>query len=91
MVPGLLVAAIEVGCWPIYNVHLSGFAEYALLTFAVLAYIVGISEDFVPLLWIAPLLTTVSLVHSAMSFDATRLFIVALVCAALGVAMVQLH
>ena len=85
-----LVAAIVVGCWPIYNVHLSGFAEYALLAFAVLAYIVGISEDFVPLLWIAPLLTTVSLVHSAMSFDATRLFIVALVCAALGVAMSSL-
>jgi hypothetical protein len=81
-----LVAAIVVGFWPIYNLNLSGFAEYALLAFAVLAYIAGISEDFVPLLWAAPLLTTVSLIYSAMSFDVTRLLIVALVCAALGVA-----
>jgi hypothetical protein len=79
-----LVAAIVVGCWPIYNLPVSGFAEDALLAFAVLAYIVGLSEDFVPLLWVAPLLAIVSLIYSATFVDATRLLIVALVCAALG-------
>ncbi len=81
-----LVAAIVVGGWPAYNINLLGFAEYALLAFAVLAYIIGITEDFVPLLWVAPLLATWSLIDSAMSFDANRLLIVAFVCTALGVA-----
>jgi hypothetical protein len=81
-----LFAAIVVGCWPIYNTNLSGFAEYTLLAFAVLAYIVGIGEDFVPLLWIAPLLAIWSLIDSAISLDAPRLLTTAIVCTALGVA-----
>jgi hypothetical protein len=81
-----LVAAIVVGCWPIYNANLSVFAEYALLAFAVLAYIIAIGEDFVPLLWIAPLLATWSLIDSAISLDAPRLLTTAIVCTALGVA-----
>jgi hypothetical protein len=81
-----LVAAIVVGVWPIYNANLTGFAEYALLAFAVLAYITGIAEDYVPILWVAPLLATWSLINSALSFDADRLLVVALVCAVLGIA-----
>ena len=86
-----LVAAIVVGSWPVYNINLLGFAEYALLAFAVLAYITGIAEAFVPLLWVAPLLATWSLIDSAMTFDATHLLIVALVCTALGVATSSLR
>ena len=81
-----LVAAVVVGSWPVLQPDLVGFSEFALLVFAVLAYIIGIGEDSVPLLWFGPLFATWSLINFALQSDANRLLSIALVCAALGVA-----
>lgn len=59
--------------------------EYALLLFAVLAYIIGIAEQFVPALWIGSLLAIWSLANFASGHNFYRLLLLTLAYTVLGV------
>jgi hypothetical protein len=58
-----------------------------LLAFAVLAYIIGIVEDWTPWLWIAPAFGTWSVFDSGLQHNLYRAPTVALICATLGMAI----
>ena len=74
-----LVAAIVTGVFAPLSL-----AAWALLIFAVLAYVIGAVDDFALCLWIAPVFATWSLIDSAVGNDPVRLITVTLVCAAAG-------
>src|SRR5260370_21000835 len=64
---------------------------WAVLGFAALIYIIGVIDDLALFLWVAPLFATWSVFDSAVLGDLYRPPVVALLCAALGVAVGRLH
>ncbi len=60
-------------------------ATWVLLALALLAYIVGLVEDWTPGLWTAPVFATWSVVYSGLQHDIYRFPLLVLICATLGV------
>ncbi|HLZ56099.1 MAG TPA: hypothetical protein VKR06_04060 [Ktedonosporobacter sp.] len=81
-----LLAALLLGNWGLMHGDqpVSGFIEYALLMFAVLAYIVGVVEDMLLWSWVGSALAVWSLADAALRGDVYRLFTVTLLCAGIG-------
>ena len=85
-----LLAAVMMGVRGFEQQQLFASA-WALLGFAALIYIIGVVEDMALLLWVAPLFATWSVFDSAVLGDLYRPPVVALLCAALGVAISRLN
>ena len=85
-----LLAAVMMGVRGFEQQQLFASA-WALLGFAALIYIIGVVEDMTLFLWVAPLFATWSVFDSAVLGDLYRPPVVALLCAALGVAVGRLH
>ena len=85
-----LLAAVMMGVRG-YEQHQLFASAWVLLGFAILMYVIGIVEDLALFLWVAPLFATWSVFDSAVLGDLYRPPIVALLCAALGVAVGRLH
>ena len=66
-------------------------ATWTLLIFAVLAYVIGVVEDFALCIWLVPVLATWSLIDSVLQPDFSRLPTVALACVVVGVVMSSLR
>ncbi len=81
-----LVAAIKMGFLGYSDGHASAVI-FALLGFAILTYILGVVEDATLFLWLAPCFALWSVHSAALLGDLYRPPLVALVCAALGVAV----
>ncbi len=61
------------------------FVSWALLGFALLIYSIGVTEDFVPFLWLAPVFAIWSAYDATLLGDLYRPPVVALLCATIGV------
>ena len=81
-----LVAAIKMGSLGYSDGHAPA-AILALLGFAILTYILGVVEDATLFLWLAPCFALWSVHNAVLLGDLYRPPLVALVCAALGVAV----
>ncbi|MEO6891639.1 MAG: hypothetical protein ABI456_18795, partial [Ktedonobacteraceae bacterium] len=60
-------------------------ATWVLLALALLAYIIGLVEDWTPGLWLAPVFATWSVIYSGLQHDVYRLPLIVLICAIVGV------
>jgi hypothetical protein len=85
-----LLAAVMMGVRG-FEQHQLFASAWALLGFAALIYIIGVIDDLALFLWVAPLFATWSVFDSAVLGDLYRPPVVALLCAALGVAIGRLH
>ncbi len=82
-----LLAAVKMGFAGYTGVDHATTATTALLGFALFIYVLGVLEDVLLFLWLAPCFALWSVFNSAMFGDVYRPLLIALVCAALGVGM----
>ncbi len=84
-----LVGAVLVSVWRIFPLTepFPGFMDYALLAFALLAYVIGMLEDVLPWVWVGVVLALGFLVSATLRHDVSRLFVSAVVCGSVGFAL----
>lgn len=85
-----LLAAVRMGFAGYTGVDHDTTATAALLGFALLIYVLGVLEDALLFLWLAPCFVLWSVFNSAMFGDLYRPLLVALVCAVFGVIVSRL-